>query len=143
MPANPDLELRLRLDAYAPRTARQALGRIDRPSPDLRDAILLMTSDLVTRAVVHRHDDGPVIAVLRAWMPKDVVRVELWTDTPLFTGERTLTGEDYDLTVLRRAADRWSAEAHGGNWCTWFEIDRQPERPAHPVPDRAMPAYRA
>src|SRR3989442_12774122 len=72
----PDLAMSLALDPYAPRAARYHVAQVDRPSPDLRDAVVLLTSELVTRAVQHAHSTGAMME-LRAWMPADVVRVEL------------------------------------------------------------------
>ena len=37
---SPDLALSLRLDPYAPRAARYHVAQVDRPSPDLRDAVV-------------------------------------------------------------------------------------------------------
>src|SRR5947209_19670251 len=72
----PDLAMSLALDPYAPRAARYHVAQVDRPSPDLRDAVVLLTSELVTRAVQHG-DAADATMELRAWMPADVVRVEL------------------------------------------------------------------
>src|SRR3954453_21204132 len=74
---SPDLALSLRLDPYAPRAARYYVAQIDRPSPDLRDAVVLLTSELVSRAVEQREDSSEESVELLAWMPPDVVRVEL------------------------------------------------------------------
>src|SRR5207302_10152509 len=41
VPTEPDLAIPLRLDAHAPRAARWYVARVDRPSPDLRDAVML------------------------------------------------------------------------------------------------------
>ena len=49
----PDLEISLHLDEYAPRAARYHVTHVDNPSPDLRDAVALLTSELVSRAVAH------------------------------------------------------------------------------------------
>ena len=48
---SPDLETQVQLDAYAPRFARHCVAQVDSPSPDLRDAVELLTSEVVTRAV--------------------------------------------------------------------------------------------
>lgn len=120
----PDLAMSLALDPYAPRAARYHIAQVDRPSPDLRDAVVLLTSELVTRAVQHC-SSGETILELRAWMPADVVRVELHAppqllNVPSSDGAST----DYSLMLLNELADRWSLEEAGQSACMWFEIDR-------------------
>lgn len=123
----PDLEVSLRLDPYAPRAARHLVCQVDRPSPDLRDAVVLLTSELVARAVQQCGSDGEVVA-LRVWMPSDVVRVELATTRellPLPFDDRD--GENYDVMLLTQVADRWSIDTDEARPCMWFEIDRHPQ----------------
>lgn len=121
----PDLQMRLRLDPYAPRAARYQVAQVDRPSPDLRDAVTLLTSELVTSAVQHTRSEQAVVE-LRVWMPSDVVRVELRAPRvdlePPFEGE----ARDYSLLLLDELADRWSYDEADGQACMWFEIDRHP-----------------
>ena len=76
MPTEPDLAISLRLDAYAPRAARSQVALVDRPSPDLRDAVMLITHDLVTRALRQGQFTSGEDIELRVWMPADIVRVE-------------------------------------------------------------------
>src|SRR5947209_20316382 len=73
----PNLAISLRLDEYAPRAARYYVAQVDRPSPDLRDAVVLLTSELVSRAVEHGGSRSRGTVELLAWMPADVVRVEV------------------------------------------------------------------
>src|SRR5581483_10013974 len=47
----PDLALVMPLDPYTPRSARHAVGQVDHPSPDLRDVVMLLCSEVVTQAV--------------------------------------------------------------------------------------------
>ena len=75
--ARPELAISLRLDPYAPRAARYHVAQVDRPSPDLRDAVVLLTSELVTRAVQRTEQASDAEVQLRVWMPADIVRVEL------------------------------------------------------------------
>jgi hypothetical protein len=120
--ANPDFAVSLRLDAYAPRAARYYVAQVDRPSPDLRDAVILITAELVTRALQqHRFKSGQDIE-LRVWMPADVVRVEI-------RGPRNVLplrgdGEPHDGLLIEKLADRWSMDTHERDACAWFEIDR-------------------
>jgi hypothetical protein len=121
--ADPDFALSLRLDAHAPRAARYYVGQVDRPSPDLRDAVMLITSELVTRAL-HQHQfrSGEVIE-LRVWMPADVVRVEIQGPRNLLPPLR-LAGQPHDGLLIEKLADRWSMDTHERHACAWFEIDR-------------------
>jgi hypothetical protein len=123
----PDLAVSLRLDPYAPRAARYHVGQLhrlspDRPSPDLRDAFVLLTSELVTRAV-QRAPSSRTQIDLRAWISHDVVRVELQTPEGLPPSRETI-GADYSLILLDQIADRWSLDATEQLGYTWFEIDR-------------------
>ena len=123
-PVGPDLEISLRLDPYAPRAARHRVAQVDRPSPDLRDAVVLLTSELVARAVQQCSSDGEEV-VLRVWMPGDVVRVELRTSRELLPLPfDDCAGQNYDLMLLAQVADRWSIDAESAHSCMWFEIDR-------------------
>src|SRR5947209_14874879 len=72
----PDLALSLPADPYGARAARHHVAQVDRPSPDLRDAVVLLTSELVTRAVERARSSSEELE-LRVWMPADVVRVEV------------------------------------------------------------------
>jgi hypothetical protein len=121
----PDLAMTLRLDPYAPRAARYQVAEVDRPSPDLRDVVTLLTSELVSSAVQHCRSEQAMVE-LRVWMPADVVRVELRAPTrdlglPLEGEQR-----DYSLLLLDELADRWSFDEDDEQACMWFEIDRHP-----------------
>jgi hypothetical protein len=122
----PDLMISLSLDPFAPRAARHHVGLVDRPSPDLRDAVMLLTSELVTRAVKQSDSASDERAVeLRVWMPGDVVRVELHGAPDLLAPTPTAPrGADYELLLLESVADRWSLDSGEQEACMWFEIDR-------------------
>ncbi len=119
----PDLEMSLHLDSFAPRSARHHVGLIDRPSPDLRDAVALLTSEIVSHAV-QRCDGSGRDVELRAWMPDDVVRVELRAPQELLDWPREHDGAEYEVLLLDLLADRWSIDAGEPAACMWFEIDR-------------------
>jgi hypothetical protein len=120
----PDLAISLRLDPYAPRAARFYVAQVDRPSPDLRDAVMLLTSELVTRALQHCDGTpGPSVS-LRVWMPADVVRVELQGPGELLVAPVASEGPRYDVMLLEKLADRWSVDSDGEQPRMWFEIDR-------------------
>jgi hypothetical protein len=128
----PDLQLSLSLDAHAPSEARHAVARVDKPSPDLRDAVVLLTSELVTRALRQRGSAGPGSVELRVWMPRHLARVEVWTASTLLSHPAEIPGEpEYDLMLLDEATDRWAFERRGERVCAWFEIDRSEDAHAH------------
>jgi hypothetical protein len=120
----PDLEVSLHLDEFAPRAARYHVGHVDRPSPDLRNAVTLLTSELVSRAVQHCEQANGESLELRVWMPSDIVRVELRAPQGLLELDGDADGTQYDLVLLDQVADRWSIDADEPSVCMWFEIDR-------------------
>src|SRR4051794_30476032 len=134
---SPDLALSLRLDPYAPRAARYHVAQVDRPSPDLRDAVVLLTSELVTRAVERSRSSAQQLE-LRVWMPADVVRVEVRAPRALLKGPGAANGitagweiPDLDGLVFAQVADRWSIGGDDDEDISmWFEIDRHPA-PVH------------
>jgi hypothetical protein len=128
----PDLAMSLALDPYAPRAARYHVAQVDRPSPDLRDAVVLLTSELVTHAVQHCQSPEAILE-LRAWMPADVVRVELHAPPQLLGLTSDGDSTDYGLLLLDELADRWSLDQAGETACMWFEIDRHPHHNGPPA----------
>jgi len=129
VPTEPDLAISLRLDAYAPRAARSYVALVDRPSPDLRDAVVLITNELVTRALrQHQFTSGEDIE-LRVWMPADIVRVEIQGPRNLLP-PRGVPGEAHDGLLIEKLADRWSVDTHERHACAWFEIDRHEQHVA-------------
>jgi hypothetical protein len=138
----PDLTASLRLDVYAPRAARHQVAQVDSPAPDLRDAIVLLTSEMVTRAVARCHS-GVDEVELRAWMPHDVVRVELRAEPRLLRRPEEGDWPSYDVVLLGQVADRWSIDTDEDLACMWFEIDRQaPKAEEKPEPRRYVAAPR-
>ena len=129
---SPELEISLHLDPFAPRAARHHVGLLDRPSPDLRAAVTLLTSELVSHAV-QQCDHAPADEVqLRAWMPEDVVRVEIRAPRG-FLDWLPDDGAHYEVLLLDRLADRWSIDTDEAMACMWFEIDRHLDQDA-PAP---------
>jgi hypothetical protein len=127
------LTLSLPLDRNAPRAARYHVAQVDRPSPDLRDAVVLLTSELVTRAVERSRSSSQHLE-LRVWMPADVVRVEVRAPRALLDrpGRGSAHGDsggwdipDLDGLVFAQVADRWSIGGDDDEDISmWFEIDR-------------------
>lgn len=118
--SQPDLAVALSLDPYAPRAARHYVAQVDRPSPDLRNTVLLLVSDLVTGAV---EGAGEGAVELRVWMPSDLVRVEV-EGPPEVIDRAPRHLQSYATLLLDELADRWELEHSHGSACVWFEIDR-------------------
>lgn len=122
-PPRPDLAMSLALDPYAPRAARYHVAQVDRPSPDLRDAVVLLTSELVSSAVEHC-DTREAVMELRAWMPSEIVRVELRAPRQHLAPPGQGEVPHHSLLLLDELADRWAFDEDDGQACMWFEIDR-------------------
>jgi hypothetical protein len=140
--ANADLRVSLPLDAHAPRAARLHVRGVDRPSPDLRDVVVLLTSELVTRAV-DSCSSGEGTVELSVWMPSDVVRVEINAPHAILGRPRPLEEIDFELLLVSRLADRWSEETCGDQRQVWFEIDRRPAQAASLVDAQGASAVSA
>jgi hypothetical protein len=110
------------LDPHTPRSARHCVAQVDHPSPDLRDAVMLLCSEIVTLAV--ERSQGDEIEV-RVWMPEDVVRVEL-IGSPHSLSKVHRDHADYSTLLLDQLADRWQHETGERGARVWFEIDRHP-----------------
>ena len=126
--ADPDLVVSLNLDPCAPRAARHYVAQVDHPSPDLRDAVMLLTGEVVTRAAQECQASLPQAAELRVWMPAEVVRVELRTPPDMVSPLRDGDARQYGEMLLRQVADRWSIDSSRDFACMWFEIDRRDSR---------------
>ncbi len=118
----PDLAVVMPLDPHTPRSARHCVAQVDHPSPDLRDAVMLLCSEIVTQAV--ERSQGDEIEV-RVWMPEDVVRVEM-IGSPHSLSKVHRDHSDYSTMLLDQLADRWQHETGERGARVWFEIDRHP-----------------
>jgi hypothetical protein len=133
-PSPPDAVISLHPDSYAPRAARYCVATVDRPSPDLRDVVVLLTSELVTRSVMLCDRAVDEFVELRVWMPPDLVRVELRGARELLCAPVESDHPQDDLMLVDGLADRWAIDADEEEACIWFEIDRHAEmhqRDAH------------
>jgi hypothetical protein len=120
----PDLEIALELNAFAPKLARHRLEEVGHLAPDLRDAVSLLSSDLVTRAVRACPSDTSSEAHLSAWMADGFVRVQLRAAHALLPSGPDVGCSPYEKALLDQIADRWSIDDGGETTCMWFEIDR-------------------
>ena len=141
-PADPFLErieIALARDADAPARARAEVrlaicGRLaDRDGA----TATLLTSELVTNAVIHPAEavGGPVGLRITAY--RDRIRVEVTDEGPGFQPgglppRRPREAGGHGLVVVDGLASRWGTtrrsvgDRHG--FCVWFELDADPER---------------
>ena len=136
----PDLTTVLHLDRDAPHAARLQVAELYSRSPDLRGAVVLLTSELLTRSVRQRDRASDQAVELCAWMSSDIARVELRGSSELLFRPPEPSGPHYDHILLDQIADRWSIDTHQGVARIWFEIDGLPatsqsskQLPARPI----------
>ena len=122
----PDLAISLYPDLCAPRAARYCVGTIEPPPPQLRDNVVLLTSELVSRAVRLHAPSSQELFELRIWMGGDVARVELRAPRELVCATPAPESPQDDLRLIDIFADRWSIDADGQDACIWFELDCHP-----------------
>jgi anti-anti-sigma factor len=135
------VELELPRDPFAPGRARAELrGALrEHTSESDRATLTLLTSELVTNAVVHPDPEHGAIELRIVTYP-DRVRVEVSDAGTGFDLERLPvrpreTG-GHGLIVVDGLSSRWGtnrrAVAEGGGFCVWFELDleHQPEAAA-------------
>ncbi|MEU6477570.1 ATP-binding protein [Streptomyces sp. NPDC047017] len=125
-PAPPQLRRRLeRADLRAVSEARRALRELLRPwgRTDTSEVAELLTSELVTNALVHTDDDAILTATVS---PRGGLRVEVRD----FVGRgprprRPVAGEDTNgrgLFLVESLADDWGVCPHGVGKSVWFEL---------------------
>ncbi|MCH5670277.1 ATP-binding protein [Streptomyces gilvus] len=114
----------LRAVPEARRALRELLRQWGRPSRS--DVAELLTSELVTNALVHTDHD----AVLTAVVGPRGLRVEVRDfvarrprPCPANTGDGT---HGRGLVLVQSLADAWGVRAHGVGKSVWFELDAGP-----------------
>lgn len=122
----PDFEVTLDLNLDAPRSARNYVRDLLRSdgSQELREAVMLLTSELVTPIVRWGASSFLESGELRVWLRADLVRVELRVANELLSSAQDGAHDQHDAIVLDQFADRWSVEAGEPLARAWFEIDR-------------------
>jgi hypothetical protein len=126
----PDLAISLCPDFRAPRAARYCVTTIEPPPRELRESVVLLTSELVSRAVRLRPRDSHDLVELRVWVRDEVARVELRGARELVCAPFELSGTPEegllleDLQLVETLSDRWSIDADEHSACIWFELDR-------------------
>jgi len=120
----PDLSVSLAVGPDAPRTARAAVRDVDCPTEELRDDVILLTSELVARALRQRPTLPQAAVKLRVWMPEHVVRVEVSGPPDVLPPFGSDEGPEYEVALLETLTDRWSLTVSDLRTRAWFEIDR-------------------
>jgi hypothetical protein len=126
--ASPDLAISMFPDRCAPRAARYCVGTIERPAPELRDSVVLLTSELVSRSVRLRRSKSHELIELRVWIQSDGARVELRAAHELVCANPESDVHEDDLLLFDVLADRWSIDADERGASMWFEIDLEQHR---------------
>lgn len=116
------LQLQLPPDPGAPAAARRALRSL--PLGDRAADVLLLTSELVTNAVLHTDSVEPI--ELLAECGPDRARVEVRDHGDGSTAPSL--GHGHALGILAAASERWGI-LHDDCTSVWFEIG-----PGHPTP---------
>ena len=124
----PDLELPLAHEPTAPRQARAEIRRLlgDRAPEDFAEDAQLLTSELVTNAVMYAPSEFSV----SAWFvpTAGALRVEVEDTTPVVPTPKApsaashLGGRGLQL-VAARAYD-WGVDVRAGGKSVWFELRR-------------------
>jgi anti-sigma regulatory factor (Ser/Thr protein kinase) len=86
------------------------------------DTVVLLTSELVTNAVLHARTPLTVTVVLHARR----LRVEVCDRNAVLPRVRPYEVDDATgrgLAMIAAYAAEWGAEARGDGKCVWFEID--------------------
>src|SRR5260370_36509402 len=115
----PNLEFSLELEARAPSAARNQLATLEYGSPGLRESVLLLASEFVTRAVQWcRPKTGPG-AERRVWMRPRDVPVELLAPGKLLSLPLEGAYPSYHAALARGLADRRALAPAGYTGATW------------------------
>lgn len=117
-----DLERDPASPAAARRFARSVVADIEADA-DLRDAVELLVSELITNAVVHAAS-APCLSVVLA---PGSVRVEVHDDDPSPPNRREPDADrpgGRGLLLLEQLASDWGWRPDGGGKVVWFELER-------------------
>jgi anti-sigma regulatory factor (Ser/Thr protein kinase) len=120
----------------APAMARQAVrDATAQAAPEsVLDVLLLLTSEIVSNAVVHVHAPDDAGIRLSIDVTDERTRVEVGDRGDGFpaTSERRKPGNSggYGLALLDVASSRWGATTRDGHFWVWFEVDHGLRRTA-------------
>jgi CheY-like chemotaxis protein/anti-sigma regulatory factor (Ser/Thr protein kinase) len=127
------LETRLDVDldrgsaapGVARRFVRASVGEID---PVMLEAVELLTSELVTNAVVHAGSEPRLALILHS----DHIRVEVHDDDPTLPAEQEHDASrpsGRGIPLLEHLASTWGVESVEDGKVVWFEVPRQSTDP--------------
>jgi anti-sigma regulatory factor (Ser/Thr protein kinase) len=104
------------------RLARRWLGeRLAAASPQVRETASLLTSELVTNAVLHAATDITVtVRHERCGLRIEVADGDPQLPAPKYYGDDAATGRG--LSVVTALADTWGASRRGDGKVVWFEL---------------------
>jgi anti-sigma regulatory factor (Ser/Thr protein kinase) len=121
---------RLPINAKAPGEARHLLrfmSSVGVSEPQLESACLL-TTELVTNAVLHAELEDQAAIDLGVVVSADRLRIEVTDSGVGFnrsqTREREKAGFGHGFKLVNGLADRWGIQSTD-SLCIWFELDRQ------------------
>jgi anti-sigma regulatory factor (Ser/Thr protein kinase) len=107
----------------AVRAARQFVQRvIATADDDVRNSVILLTSELVTNAVIHARTD---LEVTVRYLDDGSVRVDVWDANsrmpqPCLAPLDATTGRG--LGMVESLASAWGAERAGNGKSVWFQV---------------------
>ncbi|HET6869894.1 MAG TPA: anti-sigma factor antagonist [Solirubrobacteraceae bacterium] len=131
MPFTERVELELARNPAAPARARAELRETlaDGVGEADRATLILLTSELVTNAVIHSGADAGDMVRLRITVYPDRVRIEVTDPGSGFeVGNLPSRPRDFGghgLVVVEGLSSRWGTTraGAGGGFCVWFELD--------------------
>jgi DNA-binding NarL/FixJ family response regulator len=121
---------RARLDAQ-PESAASARRFVDETlrrwrCDELFDEVALLTSELVTNAILHAHSE----IELSVSMTPDVIRIDVADHSASMPARRTVAEDDTSgrgLSLVEALATSWGVDERPGGKSVWFELPR-PDR---------------
>jgi anti-sigma regulatory factor (Ser/Thr protein kinase) len=90
---------------------------------DRLDVLVLLTSEVVTNAVLHARTEAQLTVVVSA----GAVRVEVIDGEPREPVPRRAAIDDTSgrgMQLIDALSSRWGVEPHGVGKLVWFEVDR-------------------
>jgi phosphoserine phosphatase RsbU/P len=118
------LELTINGGTSAPARARTALKAFEGTLRDFADDVRLLTTELVTNAVVHGGADSDTSIGVRIEASTDAIRGEICHPGPRFEARPRPEEQKFGLHLVDQLADRWGHEPIGSHNHVWFELDR-------------------
>src|SRR4051812_25843215 len=122
---NPTVELTVAPEPDSVRFVRRTLNRSGL-DPDLDHTVSLLTSEVVTNAIRHAANHGPVR--VEAVLQPDFARITVIDSGPGFDPDVRHDARGYGLRLVDKLASRWGVEPEGDGTHVWFEVDKRRRR---------------